>query len=422
MIIEFSVSNFRSIYDKVTLSMVAAKLTGKENTQDNIFEVERYKNLPLLKTAAIYGANAAGKSNLLKGISFFKEFLLNSTDLKLGANINIIPFKLFEKAKDEPLTFEMDFIAVDGIRYIYGFSITESEVTEERLVSFSTNKPTEIFVRKKRDPIKFSSILKGHKKILEEQLQNNHLFLTKAANSNFEQLIPVYLYFKDTLKIYLENTSKSLHTNLHSVDNLKFQAKVVELLKIADTGISSMSVKSSKVIITENRNVDFNELFQTFVGHFTTDIEIQKPILWELSNESDGTIKLFNFAAPIFVAIENGSVLIIDELNNSWHPLITEYIINLFNNKETNPKNAQLIFTTHDSSLLSKNLFRRDQMWFFEKDKRGMSKLFSLTDFDKKGVRWNIPFDKWYLSGRFGAIPNIQKFNSTVNEEAVPSK
>jgi len=414
MIIEFSVSNFRSIYERVTLSMVAAKLTSKENTQDNIFEVERYKNLPLLKTAAIYGANASGKSNLLKAIDFFEEFLLNSTNLKLGDNITVVPFKLLKIAVNEPSIFEMDFIAHDENRYIYGFSVNESEVIEEHLISFSSSKPTEIFVRKKGEPIKFSSILKGHKKILEEQLQNNHLFLTKAANSNFEQLIPVYQYFKQFN--YTEKDGNFLMFSKFNKE-VNFRKWLIKLLKTIDSSIENLVMQD---LSHELNKTELSIGYRIYVLHKLPGSENEDLIEWEFNEESDGTKKFLNWAYAVYSSLEIGFTFVCDELNNSWHPLITEFIINLFNNKETNPKNAQLIFTTHDSSLLSKDIFRRDQMWFVEKNKQGMSKLFSLADFDKKDVRWDIPFDKWYLSGRFGAIPNIQKFN--LNEETVSAK
>ena len=418
MLIEFSVSNFRSIYEKQTLSMVAAKLTGKENTQTNIFTPEKYKNLPLLKTAAIYGANASGKSNLLKAMFFFEDFLLDSTNLKLNDKIAISPFRLFQKAEEEPTTFEIEIVAFDKIRYIYGFSIIESEVVEEHLISFTSSKPTEIFVRKKGESIKFSGVLKGHKKILEEQLQKNHLLLTKAANSNFEQLIPVYQFFYK--KTRYNETEGSLPTLLKFIQDGKFHKKLVNLLKSIDTTIENFQVRFLEYKF--GKKLEEAEQTKMFVIRKSSDLNNNELVEWELHEESDGTKKFFNFAYLIQTALEEGNVFIWDELNNSWHPHITEFVINLFNNADTNPQNAQLIFTTHDATLLNKDLLRRDQMWFVEKNKQGMSKLFSLADFDKKEVRWDIPFDKWYLSGRFGAIPNIQEFKLNVDEEPIPPK
>ncbi len=249
MLIEFSVSNFRSIYEKQTLSMVAAKLTGKENTQTNIFTPERYKNLPLLKTAAIYGANASGKSNLLKAMDYFVALATASTSLKNTDKFLFFPFKLNNQGIFDPTSFEMEFIAKDEIRYIYGFSITESEVIEEHLLSYTSNKPTEIFVRKKGEPIKFSSVLKGHKKILEEQLQKNHLLLTKAANSNFEQLHSVYNFFTSAIASNYGEEQYGLYSVNFSNQNIyaeKYREKITRMLKGADTSIDSYYVEVEK--------------------------------------------------------------------------------------------------------------------------------------------------------------------------------
>ncbi len=432
MLIEFSVSNFRSIYEKQTLSMVAAKLTGKENTQTNIFTPERYKNLPLLKTAAIYGANASGKSNLLKAMDFFQALSTYSTTLKNSDKFIFSPFKLNSHAISEPTSFEMEFIATDGIRYIYGFSLTENEVIEEHLLSFTSNKPTEIFIRKKTEPIKFSNVLKGHKKILEEQLQKNHLLLTKAANSNFYQLLPVYNFIYSSLASnFGEKGYSSFTINVSSESNEyseKYRERVIQLLKAADTGIESYDIETHngeeyfRSSHGKEQEILYNKELRTKIVHKFFNGDTFSEVKWDLEEESDGTIKLFNFAALIITVLDSGMILYFDELNISWHPLITELVINLFNNAETNPKNAQLIFTTHDATLLNKDLLRRDQMWFVEKNKQGMSKLFSLADFDKKEVRWDIPFDKWYLSGRFGAIPNIQEFKMNMDEHAESKK
>jgi len=403
----------------MSFSLLATKLTGKDATHKNYFKPEKYKQLPILKSAVIYGANASGKTNLLKAMGFFQQFIIDSTDLKFGEELPYQPFKLFKSANSEPSSFEMEFISKDEIRYIYKFSYDQVDILEEQLISFATRKPTELFYRKKGESIRFSSSFKGPKRSLEEQLQNNHLLLSKAANSNFEQVHHVYSYFSDNIHILNSNFNSNLFSKKSSFENDYYRKHIIDFLKIADTGIDSFEVLRKDIgevkgfdgfpeAIKQRLAEDFS--YQTNVVHYTCDDGDPEPVKWSMEEESSGTIKLFALAGPIIDILNNGHVLIFDEINNSLHPLISEFIVQLFNSEDANPKNAQLIFTTHDTTLLNKNTFRRDQVWFIEKNQCGVSQLYSLCAFDKKEVRWDVPFDKWYLSGRFGALPIIKDF------------
>ncbi|HTA26898.1 MAG TPA: ATP-binding protein [Bacteroidia bacterium] len=417
MIIEFSVQNFRSIYDKVTLSMLASKLTGKEATLDNIFYHENYPNIPLLKSAVIYGANASGKSNVLKSLEFFKDFIIDSTDYKFAQPLPHEPFRLNRKGPTEPSYFQIDFIARDKIRYIYSFKFDENEVVEESLSSFSSRKETRLFFRKKGEKINFSSSFKGEKKVLEDQLLANNLLLSKAANSNYEQLQIVYTYFNG-LNIFLEHPKGGEFSKKKSIEDDYFKKYITEFLRVADTGIDSFEIKTEK---KHTGLIDFNSILKVFnfssplydieVIHYTSDDYKPKQVRWDMAEESAGTRKLFDLAGYIIEILYKGDILVFDEINKSLHPHLSKFIIDLFHNKKTNPKNAQLIFTTHDVSLLTSELFRRDQIWFTEKNNKNMTELYSLGSFDKKDVRKDVPFDKWYLSGRFGAIPILGELN-----------
>jgi hypothetical protein len=202
-----------------------------------------------------------------------------------------------------------------------------------------------------------------------------------------------------------------------------FKNNIINFLKVADTGIEGLEVKEEKVSFIMGGNpdgtLDEREYMEEDISviHVAYDeIGNQERVIWRLTQESSGTIKLFEVAKPVMEVLRKGGVLIIDEINTSLHPLISGFIVQLFNSSKSNPKNAQLIFTTHDVTLLNKDLFRRDQIWFTEKNRRQMTELFSLNAFDKKEVRWDIPFDRWYLSGRFGALPNIQEFKWSGDE------
>jgi AAA15 family ATPase/GTPase len=190
--------------------------------------------------------------------------------------------------------------------------------------------------------------------------------------------------------------------------------KVSQFLRIADTGIEAVQIYSKSVEMMFGGFLQANDqstMLEARVVHRAMGNGDSKPIVWSMENESAGTRRLFSLTGPILDALAKGKVLFVDELDNHLHSLLSEMVVGLFNNAETNPLNAQLIFTTHDTSLLKKENFRRDQIWFIEKDHDGASRLFPLSAFDKKTVRWDIPFDRWYLSGRFGATPLIRDYD-----------
>ena len=382
--------------------MLATKLTAKENTKENYFSPKTYPNIQVLKSAVIYGPNASGKTNVLRSLFFFIHFILDSTDYKFHEELFRRHFVFYKNALEEPTTFEITFIADDHIRYKYGFSYNKQDILEEHLYSYASSKETKLFVRKKGEKIQFSSQFRGEKKILEDQLLHNNLLLSKAANSNYHLMQGIYAYFRANFYFSLYNNDESDSVSQTSTSMIamragdeSFSKTMVDLLKVADSGIEGLE-------LTEK----FDEIYA--IHRLYDESGNWEPVGWDLDQESSGTIRLFHLLGPIINILQKGSILVIDEINNGLHPSISEFIVKLFNSPESNPKNAQLIFTTHDVTLLNKHLFRRDQVWFTEKNNLGRTELFSLSSFDKKEVRWDVPFDRWYLSGRFGALPNIQ--------------
>ncbi len=425
MLIDFTVCNFRSIKEAVTLSLLA---TNIREHSGNVALSKREKSIKLLKVGGVYGANASGKSNILKALDVFRNFIVGSTDLKLGQEIPYYdPFKLEKNRSREPSMFEMEFTLENDIRYRYGITFNREEIIKESLVFFPKVQEANLFLREKGKKIKFGDYFKGPAKTIENQLLKNNLFLSKAVNSNHKFLEPIYIYFRDALRSSTpaargpafpsfttrECVKDGSHTN---------KSFIGELLKIADTGIErmdidkkaiseaeipipdSMSMKMRKRIIEE-----FTLRPRMFHKVFENGIEIDE-IGFDIEEESNGTIKLYELAGEILHILKIGAVFIADELNNSLHPLMLRFIIELFHNPETNPNNAQLIFATHDATLLNPEIFRRDQIWLTDKDQYGATSLYSLSEFDYKKVRSQTPFDKWYLSGRFGALPLIGEF------------
>jgi uncharacterized protein len=419
MIISFEVQNFRSIYDPIRLDMLPSKMKGTKETDYNLFEIPEHK-LKVLKSAVIFGANASGKSNILKAFEFFEMFILNSIDLKLNQKIPFNPFRLFRVAENEPSVFTMEFL-VDASRYEYSFSIDDTKVCEEYLISYSSRKPSEIFSRKHGESIKFNANFKGEKKSLESQLLDNQLLLTKGANNKFEPLMQVYEYFQKKFNVFTSDFSDHSYSLRKSYEDDTFRKEIVNFLQVADTGIEDFFVRKEEV---DQSSIKFADSFpdelksmilerksyQTNVSHVSFEREGDNnttDVLWPIDEESDGTQKLLAIAGPIIDILKKGSVLIFDEINNSLHPLISRFLVDTFNNPEKNPKGAQLIFTTHDVTLLDNELFRRDQIWLVEKNRCGFTDFRSLCGFE---IRKDVPLEKWYLSGRFGALPIITDF------------
>jgi uncharacterized protein len=418
MIISFEVQNFRSIYNPIRLDMLPAKMTGKNETEYNLLEIPDNK-LKVLKSAIIFGANASGKSNILKALEFFESFILNSIDLKLNQKIPFSPFKLFRVALNQPSMFRLDFL-IGKDHFEYSFAIDETKVCEESLLSYSSRKPSEIFSRKYGEPIKFNANFKGEKKSLENQLLDNQLLLTKGANNKFEPLMQVYEYFQNKFNVFTTDFSDHGYTLKKAFEDDYFREKTIEFLQVADTGIESFKIKKEDIDSSSIKFPDsFPEMksvilernsYKASVSHISCEMEgddKEQDVFWSIDEESLGTQKLFAIAGPIIDILRKGSVLIFDEINNSLHPLISRFIVDTFNDPDKNPNGAQLIFTTHDVTLLDNDLFRRDQIWLVEKNRCGYTEFNSLCGFK---IGKDDPLEKWYLSGRFGALPIISDF------------
>lgn len=417
MILAFEVENFRSIQQPVRLEMRPAKLKGTQSTDSNIFDITE-TNIAGLKTAVLYGANASGKSNIIKAMEYFVFFIQNSHQYFQNQHISVQPFKLFDFTLNQPTRFSLEFVLKKN-RYDYTFSADKNKIHEERLVSYTSKKPTELYYRKAGEPINFGSAFKGEKKALESQLLDNQLLLSKGAVNKFEPLMEIHKFFINTLNVFNINFRDMAFTLMESYKSEAFKTKVINFLKIADTGIEDIIIKKEipnsfnvSPSIPENIKNDIIERnsYKASVVHYSCAFEgdtNQKKISWLLEEESEGTQKLFALAGPIIDILDKGSILVFDEINNSLHPLITRFLVEMFNDPDTNPKGAQLIFSTHDSSLLDTELFRRDQIWLVEKNVCGYTELKSLCQFE---VRKDVPLEKWYLSGRFGALPIIANF------------
>lgn len=427
MLVNFRVDNFKSFKYLAEFSMETTKLKNLKNS--NTFTVN---NLSLLTSAVIYGANASGKSSVLDAIKSMRDIIKNSVDVEKSKHYKARPFLLSKETEDKQTIFEIEFVIEQTI-YRYGFEIDiESIILKEWLFQKhlkSRARYTPLFERD-RDDISISLNFKEGNKLIDKT-RDNALFLTVVAQFNGE-ISEAIVKWMNKLNI-LSNTKSEMFENysFSKLDDSEFKDKIVSLIKNSDVGIFDISKSniSFEELIKEDSNLkelpDFilDKIKEDGMSTIKTE-HIQynkydtfyKMKTFDLSFESDGTQKLLALTAPILDTLESGNVLIIDELDNSLHTDLVEAIIQLFNSSETNPNNAQLIFTTHDTNLLNQKLFRRDQIWFTQKSVLGQSELYSLVEYGKGKTRDDLVLEKNYLEGKFGAIPHISSLVHEVND------
>ncbi|MEX1030440.1 MAG: AAA family ATPase [Paenibacillaceae bacterium] len=413
MLIEFSVENFRSFKDKVTLSLVPSTDKSKNNVLENYFEYA--PNKKLLRTAVIYGANASGKTNTLKALSFMKNMVIKSHSFQKNEGITTDPFKLHPASAIKPSIFDVQFIS-NGIRYAYGFKLDKEKIIEEYLYYWPNERQSVIFERRNVSEYKFV-INKARQNTIKELTADNILYFSNAYKLNFELVVDAYRWFNSTLN-YNDNM---LHGDV-GIRQLNNEKELLDLaivtLEIADLGIKDLKIKEGEMDekLINAFPQEIREMLKeqgvvkaTSVHNVILENDETYSVEFNWQDESRGTRKFLNLIVPIIIAIRDGDVLCIDELDVSLHPKLTEYLLGLFHDKDLNKKNAQLIFTTHDTNLLNQDLFRRDQIWLTEKNSNtGSSDLYSLVELK---IRNDENIEKGYLSGRYGAIPFIKGGN-----------
>lgn len=418
MLVEFSVGNWRSIKETQALSLVMAK--GSELSEENGFAPSAPATSPLLRSAAIYGPNAAGKSNLLRALRAMKRIVMESAKWQHGDTIPVVPFRLNAETEKATTEFEATFVA-EGVRYQYGFTATMQRIHEEWLFAYPNGRSQKWLGRAWNETTseyewEKCAALTGQKQLWQDSTRENALFLSTAVQLNCKQLQPAYDWFKKTLRMAnVAGWTPSFTASL--CKDADQRERIMEFLKAADFDIQSVLVESEKMSakhLPDDMPEDLksallaqmsdNEVFDIKTVHQTSD---GRSVSFEFEDESDGTQKFFAFAGPWLDALKNGYVLAIDELHDNLHPKMVQFLVQLFHNADTNPKNAQLIFTTHETSILNQDVFRRDQIWFCEKDLSQASRLFPLTDFSPRKGRENLEAN--YLAGRYGALPYLRK-------------
>ena len=417
MLIEFRVKNFRSLRDEQVFSMVAS--SDKELLDTHALKTGLKAAPHVLQTAAIYGANASGKSNLIKALQFMRGVVVESATLvQPGQSFERLQsFRLDSRTANERTEFEVTFL-IEGVRYKYGFAMTQKRIIREYLYVYKAFKPQTWFERQ-LDPEKDIDIynettaLKGDKKLWQRQTRENCLFLSMAAQLNSAMLGPVFSWFLNDLIIINEQSSLGLEFTVQQLEDSDAKRQIINFLRSADFAVDDIEIEK-KSVPSHTISFDFHtgksesvmqEIEQTNVSFLHRTI--QGEARFGLHDESSGTRVFLMISGPLFDILKKGKTIVYDELETSLHPKLVREIIDLFHEPRINTYGAQLIFATHNVSLLDVyGLLRRDQIWFIEKNKDQASSLIPLSEFSpRKGEA----IGRGYLQGRYGAIPFLQE-------------
>ncbi len=423
MLIEFTVGNFLSFKEKKTLSLKAASITEyKEST----FTIGKNK---LLKSVVLYGANSSGKSNLIKAMSIMKHIVMTSVEKSSISKNKVIPFLLNTKTENQPSFFEVIFL-IGNIKYRYGFELDTEIIHGEWLFVVKEKKEIPLFIREKDGIALTEDFEEGDG--LESKTRDNALFLSVVDQFNGIISGKIINWFNNWVTI-----SGLRHENYRDVtfsllEKKNSKAKLLDFFKNLDLGFNEIKLKKEKFekhllpsdlpedilvkIISDSVDKPMARI-ETIHKKFNDEGKYIGEVNFDLrERESSGTNKVIDISGPIFDTLIGGGILVIDELDAKLHPLMTAAITNLFNSSEYNLKNAQLIFATHDTNLLSYGHFRRDQIYFLEKDKYEATDLYSLVEYKENNtkIRKDRSFEKDYIAGRYGAIPFIGNFDKLI--------
>lgn len=395
MLIYFKVGNYKSIKEPIVINFTAGSISEHRDT--NVMEVKRFN---LLRSVLLYGHNASGKSKLLEALVFMRWFVLNSVnDHQAGDPIPVEPFLLDPETEEEPSLFEIAFIA-NHQAYRYGFEADKSKVQKEWLFESKSSGDIPLFLRMDNQVQVSDTKRFENADGLDKRMRPNALFLSVASQWNVQKAAEILGWFRTIIPVNANDDELYKRMTLELLKDPEMSSEVIEFMRRADIGIDSVESGSTndnfQVIFTLHRKFD-GKGNPAGVTRFLME-----------DQESKGTLKFFNLVGLFIRAIRENHLIVVDEIDARLHSLLTKSILKLFNSDKNNSQ-AQLLAASHDTALLDRDLLRRDQICFVEKNKFGASGLTSLAEYK---VRKEAPYDKNYLEGRFGAIPFIDEFES----------
>jgi predicted ATPase len=432
MIIQFRVANFRSLRDEQTLSMVA-------NTRADTGRATRAipgASVTVLCAAGIFGANASGKSNVLKALRFMCSAVESShRRWEPEEGVPRTPFCLDAESPQRPSEFEIDFV-LDDVRYSYGFELDGEQILAEWLHAFPQGRRQSWFTREK-STFSFGKKLAGQNRTIAALTRQNSLFLSAAAQNNHEQLMPLYHWFARSIQfVDLSSSSEAswlVGETIQALLQRKNRRAIVDLLRFADLGIVDAKVmrrkegdKLRELVLAQRSKFPratmtrtpayYSDVHKVVLAHRPTGASGGRRIPFQY--ESEGTKVWFGLLGRLLHKLRKGGVLLVDEIDRSLHPHLVSALVQMFQNPRTNPRRAQIIFNTHDTSLIGtlhkglaseteqslgqNTVLARDQIWFTEKAADGSTHLYPLTDFKP---RKHESLERGYLQGRYGAVP-----------------
>lgn len=423
MLRAFAAENFRSIRERQELSF--EPISGVRGHEESLLRGVGSKGdaTQWLPSLILFGRNASGKSAFLLALLALKGLVKNSGNSTLNERIRTYtPHVLDSEYMSTPTTFDVDFVADDGLRYQYMVSYSGSVITSEALHVFKSSKRSLVYVRvgPEGSSVQFGPSIIGPKSVLKAQLLPNQLVLSKGANSNFDSVVPAYSFITNMKFAGFKQHELALYDAGSLVDNSWFMGDVElgaplllanrpnedprlkhfleQMLIAADTSISGIRVSYTSTSNAEGKQTGYQS--SVFTRHTLPDREIEFPF----SSESQGTQRILTLAIRLYDALMGGTVLIIDEIDRSLHSAIVWFMYDLFGESSVNVNGAQLIASAHDVALLDEELFRRDQIVFIEKEVNAST---SYTLADIRGVKPNVKIRDWYVAGRFGANPTV---------------
>ncbi|MBF0455993.1 MAG: ATP-binding protein [Magnetococcales bacterium] len=420
MLIEFSVSNYLSFCERQTLTMAASG--SYRELADNTFSTDVPKMPKLLRSTIIHGANASGKSNLIRAALFMWDFVLNSAKGQEGDAIDLFPFLLNTRNANEPSIFEMIFVE-EGVRYQYGFAATRERVHHEWLIAYPKNRPQRWFERyydastNQESWTLHKKFLPGNREVWKDATRNNALFLSTAIQLNSLPLRPVFDWFDKRLRIFRPHSEISQDYSATLCQDASGRLEVLKFLNQADLDIEDIKLETralgdlgmedlpEEVRSALVKEMSSQEVLEVRLERSMADTGLPVLLPWE--SESRGTQKLFALAWPWINLLRQGRVLFMDEMDTSLHHHLVRFLIGMINDPKLNTTCAQLISTTHDTALLDNEIFRRDQFWMVEKSGDRCSELYPVSDFD---VEKGEPLQKRYLDGHYGGLPALKQF------------
>lgn len=430
MLLYFKVKNYRSIRDEAVLDMEAA---GLHDAAKNLLPFGRKEYLPAV---AIYGKNGGGKSNLIRSMWLAVQFICNAQKTQTeNEPVPVRPFMLNDHSVNEPTAFEFAYVQ-NGAKYVYGFSATRTHIVSEYLKAWPKGREKNIFLRHGQSFIFPKDNEKKRKELIKEAVGKNQLFFAISCTMNYKPCIEAMKWFRE--KIVFSRDFTDINRNLidYREDETMLQA-IVSAAKKADVGIEDIQFEiDQQTLDLQSQNIPgqmggmiaalraFSEALQQNGNEAEVSLNMGKlksttyhtglncegkASRYELtlSDESDGTRRLMTLAPAIERTLKEGGTLVVDELEREMHLMLIEYVLGRYQEKRNNPAHAQLIFTTHDTSLLNQEILRRDQIYFVDKRREdGASSLYSLADFN---IRNDANIQKAYLLGKFGAVPSIEE-------------